>query len=119
LQAALRRGAGLAPAAYAQARRAAAELSPAISAVLAGYDGVLTPSTTGTPPLGLAFTGDPAFCRAWTLVGAPCVAVPLAWTPSRLPVGMQVVGAPRTDARTLAVAEWLVDRLTPLTASRV
>jgi Asp-tRNA(Asn)/Glu-tRNA(Gln) amidotransferase A subunit family amidase len=119
LQAALCRGAAVTPTAYAQAKRAAAELGPAISAVVAGYDGVLTPSTTGTPPLGLDFTGDPAFCRAWTLVGAPCVAVPLAWTPSRLPVGMQVVGAPRTDARTLAVAEWLVDRLTPLTASRV
>jgi Asp-tRNA(Asn)/Glu-tRNA(Gln) amidotransferase A subunit family amidase len=119
LQAALRRGALVAPAAYAQAKRAAAELGPAISAVLAGYDGVLTPSTTGTPPLGLASTGDPAFCRAWTLVGGPCVAIPLAWTPSRLPVGMQVVGAPLTDARTLAVAEWLVDRLSPLTANRV
>jgi Asp-tRNA(Asn)/Glu-tRNA(Gln) amidotransferase A subunit family amidase len=118
LRAALRRGAAVTPAAYAQAKRAAAELAPAIAAVLARYDGVLTPSTTGTPPLGLGSTGDPAFCRAWTLVGGPCVAVPLAWTPSRLPVGMQVVGAPSTDARTLAVAEWLVDRLAPLTAGR-
>jgi Asp-tRNA(Asn)/Glu-tRNA(Gln) amidotransferase A subunit family amidase len=119
LRAALRRGAVVAPAAYARAKRAAAELSPAISAVLAGYDGVLTPSTTGTPPLGLDFTGDPTFCRAWTLVGGPCVAVPLAWTPSRLPVGMQVVGAPLSDGRTLAVAEWLIDHLAPLTANRV
>jgi Asp-tRNA(Asn)/Glu-tRNA(Gln) amidotransferase A subunit family amidase len=118
LRAALRRGLVIAPSAYAAARRTAAQLGPKVAAVLAGYDGVLTPSTTGTPPLGLEFTGDPQFCRAWTLIGAPCVAVPLAWTPSRLPVGIQVVGAPLSDGRTLATAEWLLDRLAPLAGSR-
>jgi amidase len=118
LRAALVRGAAIDPAAYAEARQAAAEVGPAIAALLARHDGVLTPSTTGIPPRGLASTGDPRFCRAWTLIGAPCVAVPLAWTPSRLPVGIQVVGAPGADARTLATAEWLLDRLAP-TSNRV
>src|SRR5206468_9946387 len=72
LRAALRRGLVIAPSAYAAARRTAAQLGPKVAAVLAGYDAVLTPSTTGTPPLGLEFTGDPQFCRAWTLIGAPC-----------------------------------------------
>ncbi len=119
LRAALRRGLVIAPSAYAAARRTAAQVGPKVAAMLAGYDGVLTPSTTGTPPLGLGFTGDPQFCRAWTLIGAPCVAVPLAWTPSRLPVGIQIVGAPLSDARTLTTAEWLLDRLVPLASSRV
>jgi Asp-tRNA(Asn)/Glu-tRNA(Gln) amidotransferase A subunit family amidase len=119
LRAALEKGAAVPPDVYAGARRAAAELGPAIGARLAGYDGVLTPSTTGTPPVGLGFTGDPRFCRAWTLIGAPCVSVPVAWTPSRLPVGLQVVGAPSADTRTLATAEWLLDNLTPMTRNRV
>ena len=29
----------------------------------------------------------------------------------RLPAGLQVIGAPSSDARTLACAEWLLDRL--------
>ncbi len=119
LRAAVRRGLVIAPAAYAAAKRTAAHVGPEVTAVLAGYDGVLTPSTTGPPPLGLGFTGDPQFCRAWTLIGAPCVAVPLAWTPGRLPVGIQVVGAPLADARTLDTAEWLLDRLAPLAGSRI
>ncbi|HWH12750.1 MAG TPA: amidase [Solirubrobacteraceae bacterium] len=119
LRAALEAGAAIAPDTYATAKRAAAELGPAIGALLAGYDGVLTPSTTGTPPLGLEFTGDPRFCRGWTLVGGPCVSVPVAWTPSRLPVGVQVVGAPFADARTLATADWLQEQLAPMTRNRV
>jgi len=117
LRGALRRGLVIAPAAYAAAKRTAAQLGPEVAAMLAAYDGVLTPSTTGTPPLGLEFTGDPQFCRAWTLIGAPCVAAPLAWTPNRLPVGIQIVGAPLTDARTLATAGWLLDRLVPPSAA--
>jgi Asp-tRNA(Asn)/Glu-tRNA(Gln) amidotransferase A subunit family amidase len=119
LRSALRRGAAIPGDDYAQAKRTAAELGPTIVALLAGYDGVLTPSATGSPPLGRDFTGDPRFCRAWTLIGAPCVSVPLAWTPSRLPVGIQVVGAPFRDGRTLAVAEWLLDKLAPMTTNRV
>jgi Asp-tRNA(Asn)/Glu-tRNA(Gln) amidotransferase A subunit family amidase len=119
LRTALQAGAAIPASAYADAKRTATELGPAIAALLAGYDGVLTPSSTGTPPLGLDFTGDPQFCRAWTLIGAPCVSVPLAWTPSRLPVGIQVVGAPFQDARTLATAEWMLERLAPMTRNRV
>ena len=109
LRGALDRGAQTSDAVYAEARRAVGDVGPALIALLGGYDGVLTPSTTGTPPVGLDFTGDPRFCRAWTLLGGPCVSVPVAWTPAALPVGLQLVGAPLTDARTLASAEWLVD----------
>jgi len=119
LRAALEAGAAVPAETYATAKRAATQLGPAIAALLAGYDGVLTPSTTGIPPLGVGFTGDPRFCRAWTLIGAPCVSVPVAWTPSRLPVGVQVVGAPFADGRTLATAEWLLEHLAPITRNRV
>jgi Asp-tRNA(Asn)/Glu-tRNA(Gln) amidotransferase A subunit family amidase len=96
---------------YAEAKHSAAELTPALVSALAEYDGVLTPSATGVPPLGLDFTGDPLFCRVWTLIGAPSISLPMAWTPDRLPVGVQLVGVPGSDARTLAAAAELIGRI--------
>jgi Asp-tRNA(Asn)/Glu-tRNA(Gln) amidotransferase A subunit family amidase len=58
----------------------------------------------------LGFTGDPLFCRVWTLIGAPTVSLPLVWTDVGLPVGVQLGGAPGRDARLLATAGWLMDR---------
>jgi len=111
LRTALEDGAAMPRERYADAKRAVAEHGPAMAAVLARFDGVLTPSASGVPPVGLYFTGDPLFCRVETAIGAPSVSVPLAWTPERLPAGLQVIGAPSSDARTLACAEWLLDRL--------
>ena len=92
----------------AEARREARALGRALSELLDAYDGVLTPSTSGVPPVGLYFTGDPRFCRVETLIGAPSISLPLAWAPDGLPVGLQLLGAPGRDARTLACAEWLL-----------
>jgi amidase len=83
-----------------------------LEASLAAYDAIITPSAHGTPPRGLDQTGDPLFCRPWTLMGLPCVAVPLAWTPDRLPVGLQLTGPRGSDARLLATAEALLERCT-------
>lgn len=93
---------------YAEARREARDLGRALTEVLDVYDGVLTPSTSGVPPVGLYFTGDPRFCRVETLIGAPSISLPLAWAPDGLPVGLQLLGAPGRDARTLACAELLL-----------
>jgi Asp-tRNA(Asn)/Glu-tRNA(Gln) amidotransferase A subunit family amidase len=108
LREALLAGAAIPHAELTAAFAVAAELGPALRAVLGRYDGVLVPSATGVPPRGLAFTGDPSFCRTWTLIGAPSLSVPLAWTPDGLPVGLQLVGAPRRDGELLSAAEWLL-----------
>jgi Asp-tRNA(Asn)/Glu-tRNA(Gln) amidotransferase A subunit family amidase len=114
IRTALRDGAAVPASRYAEAKRAAAALGPALVSALDAFDGVLTPSAGGVPPVGLYFTGDPLFCRVETLIGAPAVSLPLAWTRARLPVGLQLIGAPSSDARTLAAAEWLLDRLGPV-----
>ncbi|HEY5317550.1 MAG TPA: amidase [Solirubrobacteraceae bacterium] len=113
VRAALHEGAAMGAERYADAQAAAAALGPPLAAVLDRYHGALTPSSSGVPPVGLYFTGDPLFCRAETLIGAPSISVPLAWTADGLPAGLQLVGAPSSDARTLACAEWLLDRLAP------
>jgi Asp-tRNA(Asn)/Glu-tRNA(Gln) amidotransferase A subunit family amidase len=109
----LAEGAQISDARYAAARAVTASVGAQLGPQLAGWDGWLTPSTTGVPPLGLGFTGAPTFCRAWTLIGAPCVSLPLAWTPDGLPAGLQLVGAPRRDAQTLRTAAWLMGHATP------
>ncbi len=70
-------------------------------------DVLLTPSAPGAAPAGLEMTGDPVFNRMWTLLRTPCVNIPVTTAPNGLPVGLQVVGAFGSDARTLAAAHWV------------
>ncbi|HYZ87811.1 MAG TPA: amidase [Myxococcales bacterium] len=71
------------------------------------FDYLVTPAAVGEAPIGLQSTGDPAFCRAWTLLGCPCISLPVLKGPAGLPVGLQLVGAPGQDARLLAIASWV------------
>ncbi len=76
------------------------------------HDVLLTPSATGEAPLGLAATGDPLFCRSWSLLGLPCVHLPFTTGAKGLPVGLQLVGRQGQDHRLLAAAHWVHERLT-------
>lgn len=80
-------------------------------ALFADCDVILAPSSTGAAPAGLDGTGDPLFCRSWTLLGLPCVHLPFARGNQGLPVGLQVVGAYGDDHQLLAAAHWLHQRL--------
>jgi amidase len=70
-------------------------------------DIVLAPSTEGEAPLGLEQTGDPIFNRMWTLLGNPCVHVPLGIGSNGMPIGITVIGPRWGDAQTLAIARAL------------
>ena len=74
-------------------------------------DLLLAPSTTGEAPEGIGATGDPLFCRGWTLLGLPCVHLPFARGRHGLPVGLQLVGRAGDDHRLLAAAQWCWERL--------
>ena len=85
-----------------------------IDELFGGADIILAPSAPGTAPHGLGSTGDPQFNRAWQLLGGPQVNVPVPRVmqgKSELPLGVQVVGRPGDDARTLAFAHWLEQQL--------
>jgi amidase len=82
-----------------------------LQAKLAAYDAVLTPSAHGAPPLGLEYTGDPLFSRAWNLLGLPAISLPLAWTTDGLPAGLQLLAREHADVQLLATAETLMARL--------
>ena len=78
----------------------------------------MTPAARGQAPLGLDATGDPVFCRAWTLAGTPAISVPGLTGGEGMPVGVQLVAAPGRDAQLLAAARWAHDRLAGQTRGR-
>ena len=68
-------------------------------------DVVLTPSAPGEAPEGLHTTGDWVFNSIWTLLGVPCVAIPVMRGPKNLPVGIQIVGPRLSDMHLLAIGQ--------------
>jgi Asp-tRNA(Asn)/Glu-tRNA(Gln) amidotransferase A subunit family amidase len=78
-----------------------------LPAVFEAHDVLLTPAARGQAPRGLDATGDPVFCRAWTLLGTPAISVPGPLGADGLPIGVQLVGQPGRDAELLAAAGWV------------
>ena len=102
----LARGAATSVDDYAAAVALADRCRASLDDVFAGFDAVLTPAARGEAPVGLDSTGDPLFCRAWTLLGTPAISVPGMTGSSGMPVGMQLVGRPGADWALLGVASW-------------
>lgn len=78
---------------------------------MADYDAVLSPAAPGAAPSGLGATGRPDQSRAWQLLGAPQVTLPVAWGEGNLPLGLQIVGIHRSDRSLMQIARWLQDEL--------
>lgn len=70
-------------------------------------DVLLTYSAPGEAPGTLAMTGDPRFNKLWTLLGVPCLTIPVVKGPRGLPVGVQIIAGFGDDAKVLAVAKSL------------
>ena len=91
----------------ALAHRAAGALPRAFES----HDFLMTPAARGQAPLGLDSTGDPVFCRAWTLLGTPAISVPGMTGADGMPVGMQLIAPHGRDAELVAAAAWAQERL--------
>jgi Asp-tRNA(Asn)/Glu-tRNA(Gln) amidotransferase A subunit family amidase len=98
----LEAGDAIDPGTYDDARRHAHRARRVLKALFEEVDVILTFSAPGPAPVTLESTGDPRFNRLWTLMGVPCVNVPVPG--DGLPVGVQVVGRFGGDGTTLAVA---------------
>ena len=105
----LHRGAALSEDAYREALNLASRCRALLHGVFADVDALLTPSVLGEAPVGLRATGDPLFCRAWTLLGVPTVAVPGLLGPAGMPLGVQVVATIGADATALAAARTIAE----------
>jgi len=84
----------------ADARQRAASL-------FVNHDVLIAPSAAGEAPAAVDGTGDPLWCRAWTLLGLPCLHLPLGTGPNGLPIGLQLIGPPMDDAKLLQAGSLL------------
>lgn len=67
-------------------------------------DVLIAPSAIGEAPPIKEGTGDPIFCRGWTLLGLPCINLHVGTGPNGLPVGVQLIAGPGRDHFLLSVA---------------
>lgn len=111
LQALIDGGLAISGEAHAQNLLATARARRQVQALFGAHDVLLAPSSIGEAPGGLDGTGDPLFCRTWTLLGLPCVHLPFTRGRTGLPLGLQLVGAYGDDHRLLAAAHWVHARL--------
>jgi len=90
-------------------------LNAGLERVFERYDAILTPAAAGPAPKGVQATGSPVFCALWTYLGLPAVTLPLL-SVDGMPLGVQLVGPRRDDARLLRTARWLMDHVAALDA---
>lgn len=88
---------------YDAARSEIVAARHAFAAMMDGLDVLMTLPAPGIAPEGLGVTGSPLFNAPWTVLGTPCLTLPVT-THRGLPVGVQLVGRLDDDARLLAVA---------------
>ncbi|MBU3582083.1 amidase [Polynucleobacter sp. AP-Capit-er-40B-B4] len=74
-------------------------------------DLLIAPSAPGEAPDLKDGTGDPVFCREWTLLGLPCININVASGPNGLPVGVQLIAGPDKDHFLLSAARAFVHAL--------
>lgn len=82
----------------------------AVARVLDDHDAILCLSAAGPAPKGYTSTGNPIFNGLWTYLGTPCISLPLL-TIDGMPLGVQLVGKRREEAKLLRTARWLEQRV--------
>jgi Asp-tRNA(Asn)/Glu-tRNA(Gln) amidotransferase A subunit family amidase len=75
------------------------------------FDMLLAPCVPGEAPAGLESTGDPKLQRLWTVLHVPALTLPTHKGPNGLPVGIQWVAPVHAEARLLAAARWVLEKL--------
>jgi Asp-tRNA(Asn)/Glu-tRNA(Gln) amidotransferase A subunit family amidase len=94
---------------YLEARRATNTMQQALSSLFdRQVDVILAASAQGVAPEGIEATGDPLYCRAWTLLGVPCLNLPLSQGASGMPVGVQLIADRWQDQQLLQIARTLM-----------
>ena len=104
-------GAGIAPSQYMAALAERDTCLAHIEQLFGEADVLLAPSALGEPPRMEEGTGDPVMSRAWTLLHLPTITLPVGRGPNGLPLGLQMACRPGDDARLLAIALWVEDKL--------
>lgn len=92
--------------------RVCTELFGANAIASTRIDSLICPAATGPAPLRtIGTTGDPVLNSPWSYTGLPAVCFPVSMSSNGLPIGVQLVGLPRSDTSLLAVARWCEQQL--------
>jgi Asp-tRNA(Asn)/Glu-tRNA(Gln) amidotransferase A subunit family amidase len=75
-------------------------------ALMRDFDILIAPSAPGFAPLGRG-PGDPVFNASWTLLGVPCLNIPVPLGSSALPIGVTLIARRFADRHLLDVARQL------------
>lgn len=78
-----------------------------VNKILDDYDAIICPSAPGEAPIGSA-TGNPVFQVTWTLLGVPCLNLPVGIGPNGMPLGIQLIGHRGDDDKVLALGDYLM-----------
>jgi Asp-tRNA(Asn)/Glu-tRNA(Gln) amidotransferase A subunit family amidase len=103
LRAALERGDAVTAREYLVALDWREVLYAGIEAVLERCDAIITPASTAADTQG----ASAGFNRLWSLLGVPCMSLPLMTGADGRPIGVQMVGRRGDDGRLLRCAHWL------------
>ena len=76
-------------------------------------DALISLSSPGPAPRGLGSTGDSVLNSPTSILGTPAVTAPMLAIEG-MPVGIQIVGQRRADARTAGIARWLLETMKPV-----
>ncbi len=105
LRAVLDDGAAITAQQYLDALGRRAPMYRAFASLFDNFDAVLTLSSPGSAPKGLASTGNPVFNGMWTFLGVPTVTLPMLEVDG-MPCGAQLIGLRREEGRLLRTARW-------------
>ena len=92
---------------YRAALKLAVTCRALFAEMMTDYDVVLSPPATGEAPPREESTGDPTFCKIWTVMYGASVTVPAVQGPNGLPLGVQVAVPYGDDDKALVAAEWI------------
>jgi Asp-tRNA(Asn)/Glu-tRNA(Gln) amidotransferase A subunit family amidase len=95
------------PAQYDEARRLSRRGRATARDLFGEVDAVLAYPAPGEAPATRESTGDSKFNRLWTLLGTPCLTIPVTRGPRGLPLGVQVIAGFGADDHVIAVAKAL------------
>ncbi|MEO8102832.1 MAG: amidase [Betaproteobacteria bacterium] len=111
LVAMIEEGRSISSAEYMTALERASGLRKQADMLLGECDAWLMPAAPGAAPKGLESTGDPIFSRTNSLLQQPAVNIPVYRNKSRMPLGLQLIGARHQDEKLLVTARRVIDIL--------
>lgn len=105
LRAQLETGTAIPASAYIHAQQLRRRIRRQFEPLLRGIDALVLPSTSEVAP-DRSTIGPRTFQTPWTVLGWPSISLPAGLGEVKLPIGLQLVGAPFRETQLLSAARW-------------